>query len=74
MTGGIGENDFNARAEILGNLQFFGVDFDAEANKVRGEDKLITKPNSKTAALVITTDEELVIATDTQELVNQVKG
>jgi acetate kinase len=69
MTGGIGENDMNARAEILGNLQFLGVDFDAEANKVRGEDQLITKPNSKTAAMVITTNEELVIATDTLELV-----
>jgi acetate kinase len=68
MTGGIGENDINARAEILGNLQFLGIDFDAEANNVRGEDKLITKPNSKTAAMVITTNEELVIATDTLAL------
>jgi len=71
MTGGIGENDKNARTEILGNLQFLGVDFDAEANNVRGEDKLITKPNSKTAAMVITTNEELVIATDTFELVKK---
>jgi len=70
MTGGIGENDSNARAEILGGLTFLGVDFDAEANNVRGEDKLITKPNSRTAAMVITTNEELVIATDTMELVN----
>ena len=69
MTGGIGENDINARTEILGNLQFLGVDFDAEANNIRGEDKLITKPNSKTAAMVITTNEEFVIATDTLELV-----
>ena len=69
MTGGIGENDIKARAEILGNLQFLGVDFDAESNEIRGEDKLITKPNSKTAAMVITTNEELVIATDTMELV-----
>ncbi|MCL2435486.1 MAG: acetate kinase [Lentimicrobiaceae bacterium] len=69
MTGGIGENDINARAEILGNLSFLGVDFDADANNVRGEDKLITKLNSKTAAMVITTNEELVIATDTMGLV-----
>jgi acetate kinase len=69
MTGGIGENDIHARAEILGNLQFFGVDFDTDANNVRGEDKLITTPNSKTAAMVITTNEELVIATDTLGLV-----
>ncbi|MCL2246802.1 MAG: acetate kinase [Lentimicrobiaceae bacterium] len=69
MTGGIGENDINARAEILGNLTFLGVDFDADANNVRGEDKLITKSGSRTAAMVITTNEELVIATDTMELV-----
>ena len=69
MTGGIGENDRLARAEILKNLNFLGVDFDAEANTIRGEDRLITKPNSKTAAMVITTNEELVIATDTLELV-----
>jgi acetate kinase len=69
MTGGIGENDILAREEILGNLTFLGVDFDAEANRVRGEDQLITKPNSRTAAMVITTNEELVIATDTLELV-----
>ena len=69
MTGGIGENDANVRAEVLGNLQFLGLDFDIEANNVRGEDKLLTKPSSKTAAMVITTNEELVIAMDTLELV-----
>lgn len=69
MTGGIGENDISARAEILGDLTFLGVDFDDEANNVRGQDKLITKPKSKTTAMVITTNEELVIAMDTMELV-----
>jgi acetate kinase len=69
MTGGIGENDMSARAEILENLTFLGIDFDAEANKVRGEDRLITKPNSQTVAMVVTTNEELVIAMDTMELV-----
>lgn len=69
MTGGIGENDVNVRAEVLGNLQFFGVDFNPEANNVRGEDTLLTKPDSRTAAMLITTNEELVIATDTLELV-----
>jgi acetate kinase len=69
MTGGVGENDKNVRAEVLGNLKFFGVDFNPDANYVRGEDQLLTKPGSKTAAMVITTNEELVIATDTLELV-----
>jgi len=69
MTGGIGENDIRARSEILSNLQFLGIDFDPEANNVRGEDRLITKFGSQTAAMVVTTNEELVIATDTMELV-----
>jgi len=69
MTGGIGENDYNVRAEVLGNLQYLGVDFDPSTNNVRGQDQLLTKPESKTAAMAITTNEELVIATDTLELV-----
>jgi acetate kinase len=69
MTGGIGENDTNVRAQVLGNLNYLGVDFDPKANGVQGQDQLLTKPNSKTAAMVITTNEELVIATDTMELV-----
>jgi len=69
LTGGVGENDKNVRAEVLGNLTFLGVDFNPEANNVRGVDQLLTKPGSKTAAMAITTDEELVIATDTLNLV-----
>jgi len=70
MTGGIGENDEGVRAGVLGNLSFFGIDFDSDANSsARGKDLLITKPNSKTAVMVVTTNEELVIATDTLELV-----
>jgi acetate kinase len=69
MTGGIGENDIKVRAEVLGNLQYLGVDFDLEANNVRGQDQLLTKKYSKTAAMAITTNEELVIATDTLELI-----
>ena len=69
-TGGIGENAVKQREQIFKDLTFFGVDFDAEANlKYIGEDGLITKPGSKTAVMVVTTDEELVIATDTYNLV-----
>jgi len=51
-----------------------GVDFDAEANKgVRGKDKLLTKPNSRVKVMVITTNEELVIATETAEIVSKLK-
>ena len=70
MTGGIGENDIPMREAILKDLSFLGVDFDAEANaKYRGKDGILTKSDSKTVAMTITTDEELVIATDTYNLV-----
>lgn len=69
FTGGIGENGIEERTEILKDLSFFGVEFDAEANNVKGEDTVITKPNSRTTAMVVTTNEELVIATDTYQLV-----
>ncbi len=69
FTGGIGENAADVREKILADLSFFGVDFDAEANaKVRGCDAVLTKPNSKTVAMAITTNEEFVIASDTYEL------
>jgi len=69
MTGGVGENDFKVRAEVLGSLTFLGVNFDSQANDVRGIDQLLTKPGSKTAAMAITTNEEFVIASDTFNLV-----
>ena len=70
MTGGIGENAFVMREAILKDLTFFGVDFDPEANKkYAGEDGVITKSGSKTTVMSITTNEELVIATDTYNLV-----
>jgi acetate kinase len=69
MTGGIGENAAPMREAILKDLSFFGVDFDAEANvKYIGEDGILTKPGSKTIVMSITTNEELVIATDTYHL------
>ena len=46
-----------------------GVEFDREANNVRGEDKILSKPESKVKVAVIATNEELVIATDTYNLV-----
>lgn len=68
LTGGIGENAIEQREEILKDLKFFGVDFDPVANQTRGKDAVITKPGSKTTVMVVTTDEELVIATDTYNL------
>ncbi|MDR2127365.1 MAG: acetate kinase [Prevotellaceae bacterium] len=70
FTGGIGENDFNVREKILKKLEYLGVDFDSQKNyMLRGVDfEIITKPDSKVKAVVASTDEELVIATDTMKL------
>ncbi len=74
FTGGIGENDDNIRAHVSEAIDFMGVDFDADANRgVRGKDKLLTKPNSRVKVMVITTNEELVIATDTANIVSKLK-
>ena len=69
FTAGIGENQDALRAEILNAFAFMGVKLDVEANKVHGEEKEITTPDSKIRAFVIPTNEELMIAMDTASLV-----
>ena len=72
FTGGIGENDFNIRRMICQHMEFLGLDFDETMNHgVKGEDKIITKPDSKVTALVVKTNEELVIATDTYKILEK---
>mgnify|MGYP000109813176 FL=1 len=69
FTGGIGENQINIRKKICNNLKFMGLIVDEDKNNVRGEEVLITKPESKIRAYIIPTNEELVIARDTKNLV-----
>ena len=69
FTGGIGENQINIRKGICQKLSFMGVDIDLEANNMRGEEKVISKPNSKIKVYVIPTNEELMIAKETERLV-----
>jgi len=69
FTGGIGENQINIRKKICNYLKFMGLEIDEEVNNVRGEEILITKPESKIKAYIIPTNEELVIARDTKYLV-----
>ena len=69
FTGGIGENQINIRKKICNYLKFMGLEIDEEINNVRGEEILITKPESKIKAYIIPTNEELVIARDTKALV-----
>ena len=72
FTGGIGENQINIRKKICNYLKFMGVEIDEEVNNVRGEEILITKPESKIKAYIIPTNEELVIARDTKALVENI--
>lgn len=69
FTGGVGENQTATREKICRHLSYLGVKFDAEANKVRGEEIVITTPESKVTVCVIPTDEEMMIAQDTAEIV-----
>ena len=69
MTGGIGENGPETREEILTNFEYLGLEFDKEANaKKRGIELEMNTPDSKVKALVVPTDEELVIARDTYKI------
>lgn len=71
FTGGVGENQTGLRADVCAPLAFMGVEIDKEANKVRGEDAVISTPESKVKVCVIPTDEELMIALDTQAIVGK---
>lgn len=68
FTGGIGENQINIRKGICEQLKFMGVELDVEANQVRSEEKVISKLESKVKVYVIPTNEELMIAKETQRL------
>ena len=71
FTGGIGENAWFMRHPILEGLECLGIKVDMELNdKTMGEDVIISTPDSKIATVVVTTDEEYVIASDTDRLVN----
>ena len=70
FTGGVGENQATARAGVCKTLGFMGVEIDAEKNKVRGQEAIISTENSKVKVVVIPTDEELMIATDTMDILN----
>ena len=69
FTGGIGENNSRLRRRVCENLTYLGVKFDYDANVVRGQDTIITTPDSKVKVALITTNEELMIARDTMNIV-----
>ena len=68
FTAGVGENSGSMREAICDGLEYLGVKLDAEKNKVRGEEAVISTPDSKVTVWVIPTNEELMIAQDTAGL------
>ena len=69
FTAGVGENQASMREDVCKNMEYMGVKLDVEKNKtIRGEEAIISTPDSKVTVCVIPTDEELMIATDTMNL------
>jgi acetate kinase len=74
FTGGIGENSSVTRENICKDFEFLGMEFDKQANEgVRGKEMVISKKESRVTVMVVPTNEEFVIASDTLEIVNRLK-
>ena len=72
FTGGLGENGDVNREGIATGLEYMGLEFDVEKNKgMRGKEVIISKPGSKVTCMIVPTDEELVIAQDTYDIVSK---
>ena len=72
FTAGVGENQYQMREEVCSGMEYMGVKLDVGKNKtVRGEEAVISTPDSKVTVCVIPTDEELMIATDTMNLLQK---
>ena len=69
FTAGLGENNGIMREYVCSFLGYLGVEIDKEKNSVRGEETIVSTPNSKVKVLVVPTNEELAIARETMELV-----
>ena len=71
FTAGVGENSATMRADICAGLENLGIKIDAEKNKVRGEERDLSAAGSTVKVLLIPTNEELMIAKDTYEIVKK---
>lgn len=69
FTAGIGENNPHVRNLAMSDMEYMGITIDQEANKVMGDEKLISTPDSKVKVFVVPTNEELAIARETVALV-----
>jgi acetate kinase len=74
FTGGIGENASETRENICKDMEFCGIEFDKQKNDdVRGKELIISKKNSRVTVMIVPTNEELVIASDTCNIVEDRK-
>ena len=71
FTGGVGENQIKIREGICNQLTFMGVEIDPEKNNIRSEEKLVSKDSSKVKVYVIPTNEELMIAKETEKIIKK---
>ncbi|PKP03955.1 MAG: acetate kinase [Bacteroidetes bacterium HGW-Bacteroidetes-9] len=74
FTGGVGENDSVTRYLTTKDMEYMGLEFDQEKNNgLRGKEAILSKENSKVTVMVVPTNEELVIALDTYDIVSAMK-
>lgn len=71
-TGGVGENQWATRRAVCENMEYMGMKIDVEKNEgMRGEEMVISTPDSKVTIIVVPTDEEFMIAADTLEILDK---
>ncbi len=73
FTGGIGENSPDVRKAICDNLEYLGIEFDKSSNSSKEKEKVITSDKSRATVFVIPTNEELMIALESKEVVKSIK-
>jgi acetate kinase len=74
FTGGIGENAFETRENICRDLEYMGLEFDRNINHgVHGKELVISKKESRVTVMIVPTNEEFVIASETKEIAEQHK-
>jgi acetate kinase len=70
FTAGVGENSSDMRRRICDRLQLFGIELDEKKNSARGVEQIISTPESRVTVMAIPTNEEIMIARDTAEIVS----
>ena len=70
-TGGVGENQWETRRVVCQDMEYMGMKIDVQkTGRLRGEEMVISTPDSKVTVIVVPTDEEFMIASDTMEILN----